>query len=145
MGLYIWCKSCIPCIARGRSESLLPAACSCPDMTGALQRRQYVACLGELWRMPYKLMCLGKLKATHWALWPRCSGHYPLILPNKAWARALAAMDSCFGPVRPHQHYIAYTLAQEPTSCVPAVNVRCRLAFKLVSFVIWGSFVPQFK
>ena len=30
-----------------------------------------------------KLMCLGKLTATHWALWPRGSGHYPLNLPNK--------------------------------------------------------------
>ena len=26
-------------------------------------------------------MCLGKLKATHWAPWPHGSGHYPLNLP----------------------------------------------------------------
>ena len=57
--------------------------------------------------MPHKLMCLGKLKATHWALWPRGSGHYPLNLPNKVWAWALAAMDKCFGLIRPHQHGIA--------------------------------------
>ena len=27
-------------------------------------------------------MCLGKLKATHWALWPRGRGHYPLNLQS---------------------------------------------------------------
>ena len=31
--------------------------------------------------IPHKLMCLGELKATHWAIWPSGSGHYPLNLP----------------------------------------------------------------
>ena len=28
-------------------------------------------------------MCPGKLKATHWAPWPRGSGNYPVNEPNE--------------------------------------------------------------
>ena len=54
-------------------------------------------------KIPHKLMCFGKLKVTHWALWPHGGRHYPLNLPNKVWVWALAAMDSCFGLIRPDQ------------------------------------------
>ena len=55
------------------------------QLTSQLLYRKCEACgmLLRLTSIQQKLMCLGKLKATHWALWPRGSGHYPLDLPNK--------------------------------------------------------------
>ena len=44
-----------------------------------LENVKLVGC-GLEWQEYLTLMCLGTVKATHWALWPRGSGHYPFNL-----------------------------------------------------------------
>ena len=60
-----------------------PARMHVGPRTAAVSRwklSSHMRCIkGTTWiiRIPHKLMFLGKLKAIHWALWPRGSGHYP--------------------------------------------------------------------
>jgi len=60
-------------------------------------------------------VCSGEPWPLHRVVWPPWWRALLLGLPDKI--QALAAMDSCFGLVRPHQHNTANTWAQIPWSC----------------------------